>query len=67
LWEEPQQIVMRWNGKDEEDAGYPKTFGNPMWFIVPKNLAKEFIKLILNEKHTNTNAVIEVLSEFYAD
>ena len=27
-------IAVRWNGEDDADAGYPKTFGNPMWMIV---------------------------------
>jgi hypothetical protein len=30
-------IAMRWNGDDADpnDVGYPKTFGNPVWFFLP--------------------------------
>lgn len=37
-------LAMRWNGEGEEDQGYPKTFGNPMWFIVHGDLKEAFIR-----------------------
>lgn len=40
-------IVMRWNGDDENDMGYPKTFGHPMWFVVHDDLKKMILKGII--------------------
>lgn len=38
IWEdETYRIAMRWNG-DGDDQGYPKTFGNPVWFMLPQEL-----------------------------
>ena len=31
-----QRLGMRWDG--DGDAGYPKTFGNPVWFVIPVGL-----------------------------
>jgi hypothetical protein len=38
IWENGDRVLaMRWNSAETE-AGYPKAFGNPMWFILPKEL-----------------------------
>lgn len=38
-WEDgSRRLAMRWNG-DGEDMGYPKTFGNPVWFMLPTELS----------------------------
>ena len=30
IWEESNRhLVLRWNGKSDEDPGYPKLFNNP--------------------------------------
>ncbi len=57
-----KRIGLRWNG-DDKDAGYPKTFGNPMWFIFTENLNIDFLKSILNNKNSDNAKIIEVLSE----
>lgn len=45
VWEgNPNTLVMRWNGDDGDDKGYPKTFGNPMWFVVHDDLKSAIIK-----------------------
>lgn len=33
------RLAIRWNGDidDPEDKGYPKVFGNPMWFQLPSD------------------------------
>jgi hypothetical protein len=39
IWEEGNhRLAMRWNGNGD-DQGYPKTFGNPVWFILPQELS----------------------------
>ena len=45
-------LAMRWNGEDE-DQGYPKTFGHPVWFILPRDLSFPILQVINehNEKY----------------
>ena len=46
IWEEDnERLAMRWNG-DGTDAGYPKTFGNPVWFLIPEELGLPFSKTL---------------------
>jgi hypothetical protein len=40
-------IAMRWNGDDDEDQGYPKTFGYPMWFIIHNDLKNIIVKNLI--------------------
>lgn len=52
-WEgqEENVLAMRWNGDNEEDKGYPKTFGNPMWFVIHDDLKQPIIQsLMINDK-----------------
>jgi hypothetical protein len=51
-WEKKENVLaMRWNGNDNEDKGYPKTFGNPMWFIIHGDLKQPIIQsLMINDK-----------------
>ncbi|AZR82345.1 hypothetical protein [Thiomicrospira sp. S5] len=45
MWQGQDSVIaMRWNGDNENDMGYPKTFGNPMWFIVHDDLKEMIIK-----------------------
>ncbi|MCK4563156.1 MAG: hypothetical protein KAU94_00620 [Verrucomicrobia bacterium] len=38
-WEDgTTRLAMRWNGEGD-DKGYPKTFGNPVWFMLPNELS----------------------------
>ena len=32
-------LGMRWNGDSPGDPGYPKTFGNPVWFHIPDEIS----------------------------
>lgn len=32
-------IGIRWNGSGADDPGYPKCFGNPVWFVLPPMFA----------------------------
>ncbi|KAF0206107.1 MAG: hypothetical protein FD173_421 [Gallionellaceae bacterium] len=48
VWEKTQKVIaMRWNG-DDKDMGYPKTFGNPMWFIVHSDLKPMILKGLID-------------------
>lgn len=55
-------IAMRWNG-DGDDAGYPKTFGNPMWFIVSNGLKLPILKSLLNENGSKNENILEVMKQ----
>lgn len=54
-------IAMRWNGDGETDAGYPKTFGNPMWFIVHQDVMKVILKGLIGEKNSKKEALLKTL------
>lgn len=54
-------IAMRWNGIGDDDKGYPKTFGNPMWFIIDNRLKQTFIKSLFGEKFAKNDKILEVL------
>jgi len=66
-WEDSGELVvaMRWNGNpdDTKDAGYPKTFGNPMWFIVTNELKDIILAALLNSKHTSKKYIIKIMCE----
>lgn len=41
-------LAMRWNGKGQ-DPGYPKLFGNPVWFNIPYELTYGMLLSISNQ------------------
>ena len=46
VWEEDShRLAMRWNG-DDRDMGYPKTFGYPVWFVLPTELSLPILQAI---------------------
>jgi hypothetical protein len=46
IWEDcTYRLGMRWNGEGE-DQGYPKTFGNPVWFMLPQELTLSFLHVL---------------------
>ena len=48
IWEKKDKVIaMRWNGEND-DKGYPKTFGHPMWFIVDNDLKSMIIKGLID-------------------
>ena len=55
-------LAMRWNGY-ENDSGYPKTFGHPMWFIIPKSMTFVLAKSLLEFEETDKQLVINLLNE----
>lgn len=64
LWEGRNRVLaMRWNGEDDNDAGYPKTFGHPMWFIIDGELNLTFVRSLIGARNSNNEAVLKVLNE----
>lgn len=54
-------IAMRWNGS-ENDAGYPKTFGNPMWFVIHNDLKQVILKSLIGVKYSKKDALLKILA-----
>jgi len=50
---------MRWNGDDKDDAGYPKTFGNPMWFIIHDDLKQIIIQSLMSNDPDIINKILK--------
>ncbi|MGI9250100.1 MAG: hypothetical protein ACR2PR_02735 [Pseudohongiellaceae bacterium] len=38
-WQGREAVGIRWDGEKEEDIGFPNARGNPVWFVVPDDLA----------------------------
>lgn len=55
-------VAMRWNG-DDEDAGYPKVFGHPMWFLIDRELKLPILQSLIGLENTNKDKLIKVLEE----
>jgi len=53
-------LGMRWDGNDG-DQGYPKTFGYPVWFIIPGALNIRIMQAIIGHPKSNDYKVAEVL------
>jgi len=63
FWEnEKKCLAMRWNGENN-DPGYPKVFGNPMWFIIDDNLRVPFIQSLIGQPNSNKENILKVLNE----
>ncbi len=62
-WEEEEnkQLFMRWNGENEQDKGYPKTFGNPVWFLITEELKIPILTSLLNLKNSKNSEILEIL------
>jgi len=59
IWEKKEKVLaMRWNGDEKEDKGYPKTFGNPMWFIIHNDLKDIIIKGLIEKDSTLIDKIL---------
>lgn len=68
LWQgEHPRLAMRWNGDDTGDAGYPKTFGHPVWFLIPKELRVPFLRTLLGHPGVDTRTVSDVIAAVVAE
>ena len=55
-------IAMRWNGNINE-KGYPKTFGNPMWFIIDNRLKHMILKALIGEPFSNKKELLDIIQK----
>ena len=62
-WEDNiNYLAMRWNG-NQGDAGYPKVFGHPMWFIVDNELCIPFLQSLVGNNNADNEKLLMVLEE----
>lgn len=47
-------VGIRWNGDGAEDPGYPKCFGNPVWFVLPPQFVLPVLHSLLEQVLTNS-------------
>lgn len=52
-------LAMRWNGDDSGDAGYPKTFGNPVWFVIHEDLNQPIIQGLISQDPQLANQILD--------
>ncbi len=63
-WEgHDQRLGMRWDGNADGDAGYPKTFGHPVWFIIEDTLRVPLVKALLGCEGARNSDILSVLTD----
>ena len=61
-WEsKSMRIAMRWDGDEFENKGYPKTFGHPVWFVIPEALKIPILRSIIGQAGCKKE-ILDVLS-----
>lgn len=64
-WEDgTMRVALRWNGEGD-DAGYPKTFGHPVWFQLPEHLTIPVLRGILGLESSRAKSIMEVIKDQY--
>ena len=62
-WEDGiKYIAMRWNGNNS-DAGYPKVFGHPMWFLIDNELRQPILQSLVGLANADKEKLLQVLDE----
>lgn len=56
-------LGMRWKGKNGA-VGFPNSFGNPVWFLIPDELESPIAKALLGLKSTKRDDLLKVLPDF---
>ena len=65
IWEGGSPVIaMRWDGEGEE-VGYPKSFGHPVWFIIPDDLMVPILKSLLEKEESKKEQILNVLKTKY--
>lgn len=66
-----KSLGVRWNGaRDGDDKGYPKTFGNPVWYVEPEFLTRGILLSLLERSFTHPraagyrDAILAALTDF---
>ncbi len=63
VWEDGKKyLAMRWNG-NSNNAGYPKTFGHPVWFLIPNELKIPIVKSLIGLSNTDKKTLLKVMDE----
>ena len=63
IWEnDSNRLAMRWNGTGE-NAGYPKAFGHPMWFIVDEQLYVPILRSLIGYPNADSTKILKVLEQ----
>ena len=57
-YKDSDSIGMRWM-VGESDLGFPSTFGNPMWMVVPDKLAQYILEGIFRDLEKQRRFVID--------
>lgn len=56
-------LALRWDG-EETGLGFPQTFGNPVWLVVPHELTIPFATALLSSSvDANKRPVIRILEK----
>ncbi|MEK8019917.1 MAG: hypothetical protein VSS75_023850 [Candidatus Parabeggiatoa sp.] len=62
-WENgDKHLAMRWNG-GPGDVGYPKAFGNPVWFLIPRNLSIPILRGVLGAEFSDCGVIATAIDE----
>jgi len=58
---------MRWNGDEESPIGFPQTYGNPTWLILPDHVSEvmSIALLFMKDNEANHAEILSVLAEVY--
>jgi len=63
-WEEGENcLAMRWDGDENGDVGYPKTFGYPVWFIIHDDLKMNILQSLLTLSNVDKEKLFNVLQD----
>ncbi len=53
-------LAMRWNGEGN-DPGYPKLFGNPVWFVLPESVTLPLLRGLIGTESTVSDNILDAL------
>lgn len=64
IWDgNDRKMAMRWNGEGD-DPGYPKLFGNPVWFLIDDSLTLPFLNALRNVKDSDKKEIEQAMLKF---
>jgi len=62
-WEDGSlRLAMRWDGEGA-DPGYPKLFKNPVWFILPEELALPLVRALIGLPGAKEGEILSTIPE----
>ncbi|MCB0126370.1 MAG: hypothetical protein KDE58_29130 [Caldilineaceae bacterium] len=60
--EEEMRLAMRWNGEGT-NQGYPKTFGNPVWFLLPVEITFPILRGMLGVDISDNKVIAQIIQQ----